>query len=124
MIDLRQSRRNKFIKCEYWSQITDPNVAKFSELSYEKQSKGIFYASLVGNYTEENQTMENAYMFKKVTTVIETTDDVRDLERNDMVKMKGEMYRVTSVDRKPVSRQEQFLNDEYISYTTYISLRR
>lgn len=123
MIDLWQGRRNKFIQCEYWSQVTNPDIAKFSELSYEKQPNGFFTASLVGNYTEENQTLENAFMYKKVTVVIETTDDVKQLERNDLVRMKGELYRVVDINRKPISKQEQFLNDA-VSYTTYISLRR
>ena len=124
MIDTWQSRRNKFINCVYWSQVANINIAKFSELSYEKQPNGFFKASVVSNYTEENQTLENVFMYEKVTVVIETTDDVKELKRNDLVRMKGEFYRVDDIARKPVSKQEQFLNDEYVSYTTYISLRR
>ena len=123
MLDLWQGRRNKFIDCVYWSQVIDSKVAKFSELVYEKQPNGFFKASIVGNYTEESQTLENMYMYKKVTVVIETKDDVKQLERNDIVKMKGELYRVVDINRTPITKQEQFLNDP-ISYTTYISLRR
>lgn len=123
MIDLWQSRRNKFIDCVYWSQVDDINIAKFSELSYERQPNGFFTASIVSNYTEENQTLENVFMYEKVTVTIETTDDVKELKRNDLVRMKGEFYRVDDIARKPVSKQEQFLKDP-ISYTTYISLRR
>lgn len=123
MIDLWQGHRNKFIKCEYWSQIKDKNIGKFSELIYEKQPNGFFKASIVGNYTEESQTLENAFMYKKVTVVIETKDNVKELERNDIVRMKGEIYRVVDLNRTPISKQEQYLNDP-ISYTTYISLRR
>jgi hypothetical protein len=124
MIDLRQGRRNKFITCIYWSKITDPNIAKYSELSYENQATGSFKASVVGNYTEENQTLENVYMYKKITVVIETKDNVKELDINDIIKMKGEIYRVVDINRTTVQKQEQFLNDEYMSYITYISLRR
>lgn len=123
MIDLWQSRRTKFIECKYWSQITDKNIAKFSEIAYNREPTGSFKASITGSYTEENQTIENAFMYKKVTVVIETTDNVKDLERNDVIEMKGEYYRVSDIQRKPVSKQEQYLNDPD-SYTTFISLRR
>ena len=102
MIDLWQGHRNKFIKCEYWSQIKDKNIGKFSELIYEKQPNGFFKASIVGNYTEESQTLENAFMYKKVTVVIETKDNVKELERNDIVRMKGEIYRVVDLNRTPI----------------------
>lgn len=123
MIDLWNSRRNKFLKCEYWSQETNPDIAKFSSLVYKTQPTGWFLASYVGNITEENQVLENAFMFEKVTTVIETTDDVKDLRKNDIVKMKDLYYRVDDVQRKPITKQEQFLKEAQ-SFTTYISLRR
>ena len=52
MIDLWQGHRNKFIKCEYWSQVKDKNVGKFSELIYERQPNGFFKASIIGSYQE------------------------------------------------------------------------
>lgn len=123
MIDLKQSRRTKFVQCQYWSQLSDPDIVKFNELAYEKEPNGFFKASIVGSFSEENQTLENAFMYKKTNVVVETTDNVRELERNDLVKMKGKMYRVEDIQRTPVQKQQQFLKDEYVSYTTYISLR-
>lgn len=124
MIDLRQSRRNKFKHCEYWSHIENPDIAKLNELAYEKSPNGFFTASIVGNYTEENQVLEGSLIHEKVTVVIETTDNVRELKRNDIVKMDNKFYRVNDINRTPVAKQERYLNDEYVSYTTYISLRR
>ena len=62
-------------------------------------------------------------MYKKVNVVIETKDNVKELERNDLVRMKGELYRVKDISRNPISKQEQYLKDP-ISYTTIISLTR
>lgn len=123
MIDTWKSRRTKFIECTYWSQIKNPDIAKHSELSYEIQPDGFFSASILGNYTEENKTIDNAFMYRKITVTIETTDDVKELERNDIVEMKGEIYRVVDINRIPTQKQEQFLN-ETISYTTQIALCR
>lgn len=123
MRDIWQGNRTKFVTCTYWSGIKDDKIARYNEIVYEKQPSGYFKAKILSNYTEENQTFENAFMLKKVTVVLEVTDVVKDLERNDIVEMKGELYRVTDIERKPIAKQEQFLKDA-VSYTTYISLRR
>ena len=123
MIDTWQSRRNNFIECKYWSQINDENLVPDSEIAYKKQPSGSFYAKENGSYTQENQIIENSFMYDKNSIEIETTDDVSDLKTNDLVEFRDEIYRVANVQRKKDAKQAQFLK-EPISIKTFISLMR
>lgn len=123
MIDLYQSRRTKFIKCKYWSQIRDEKVVKLSEIAYYRKPTGFFDAEETGAYTEENQTVEGTFMLQKDVVSIETVDDVRDLKMNDIVEFNGDLYRVTDIQREVKKKQAQYMN-EYQSIKTFISLMR
>lgn len=123
MIDTWQSRRNNFIECKYWSQINDENLVSLSEIAYKRQPTATFMAKENGSYAQENQIVDNSFMYDKNSVELETTDDVRDLKTNDLVEFRDEIYRVTNVQRTKSLKQAQFLK-EPISIKTFISLMR
>lgn len=121
MIDLWSSRRDKFIECEYFSQIENDYVED-DEIAHFDVPTGKFYASEVGPKTSSLQVVAELFMVEEVTTVLKTEDDVSDLKKNDIVAYEGKSYRVESVQKTVQNKQRNFLRKAY-SATYYISLR-
>lgn len=122
MIDLRTSRRDYFLHCEYWSQIEDENYVETNEIIHSRIPTGTFYAKELNAYTIESQNISNLFMAESKNITIHTFDDVSDLQRNDIVKIDDVVYRVDNIQKTPVKKQRQFLRNSYsMSYT--ISLR-
>lgn len=121
MIDLRKSRRTLFIKCYYWKRLENPDLVSDSELQYEAYPAGTFYAQVKEAQTDETLVVGQAFMLKRVTLTLYTTDEIN-LNENDRVEFRGEYYRVENVQKYPQNKQTQF--GSHISYDTYIRLRK
>lgn len=123
MIDTWMSRRDHFIKCRYWC-VDDDDIVPTDRVVHNNYPSGIFYAKEISPKSEENQIVESAFMVKKKSAILFTTDNVVDQERlkeNDIVEYLGEYYRVDRISSEKIVKNQQF--SKKISYKTQITLR-
>lgn len=124
MIDLWSSRRDMFIKCEYWSQDrSELDQYSNSKVVYNSVPTGFFYAKEVNSYSTSNQVIAESYMVEENSITIMTRDDVSNLKRNDIIRFEETIYRVDSIEKEPIKKQRNYMSSG-LSFTYYISLRR
>ena len=124
MIDLWMSRRDKFIQCKWFSQNeTEPYVGN-DQIEYFQHPSGMFYAKEMNSYSLENQALGDAFLVDANNITLETSDNVKDIELNDLVEYEGFIWRVNSKTTRPVNKQRQFRRLRSISEITYLALRR
>lgn len=121
-IDLFTSRRDMNNYCVYWKQNEDEDVVSINEIVYNKEPYGFFYAAEVSSLTKENQVVGQVVMFSKRDITLRTTDYVKDLDENDIVKYNDEYWRVENVQFKKKKKQGFFMDVDSGEY--YIHLRR
>ena len=122
MIDLwGKSSRDEFIDCIYIkkSEATTSN----NKLAYQIVPKDHFRAKIVNSYTQDNQAIAQAFLTEQETVVIESHDDLSEIQINDYVIMKQQRYRVDGLQIVPVKKQQMFIDVGH-SATYYITLRR
>lgn len=130
MLDIWTSRRGNFIECEYWLKedfVMDTNLVDFiknpdDELVYQREPDGVFFAKELNAYTQDSQQIGETFMARRETITLETSDDISNLKRNDIVKFNDKRYRVDSIQKVPFKNQRQFLANSQ-SYTYYLSLK-
>jgi hypothetical protein len=130
MLDIWTSRRGNFIECEYWLKedyVMDTNLVDFiknpdDEIVYQREPDGVFFAKESGSYTSDNQTIAEAFMVKRESISLETSDDISRLRQNDIVKFNDKKYRVDSIQKVPFKNQRQFLANSQ-SFTYYLTLK-
>jgi hypothetical protein len=110
-----------FLECYFWSQDEDENFIPTSELAHNQAPTGMFFAKELNAYTEENQLIGNTFLLESNNVQIATYDDVKEIKRNDLVEYNDKVWRVDSIQRIPIKKQRQFMNDG--SNITYLSLR-
>ena len=123
MIDLWMSRRDKFIKCKWYKQNEDEMFVGLDEIKYYTAPAGMFYAKEMNSYALENQSLGDAFLVDAHNVTLETSDDVGDIDENDLVEYEGKKWRVNSITTKTVNKQRQFRTMKKISKITYLALR-
>lgn len=123
MIDLWTSRRDKFLKCKFWSQDeAEENGVDDAEIAYKLSPTGTFYAKEANPYSISNQIVAETFLAESISITIITEDDINALKRNDIVEFDGEVYRVEGIQKNPYKKQRQFMKEGY-SCSYFISLR-
>ena len=122
MIDLWTSRRDFFLKCEYWSQNEDENYVSNMEIVHNDMPTGTFRAKEVNSFVVSNGIIGSSFMYEENNVTIETRYDVSDLKRNDLVRIEEKFYRVDSIQKAYVKKQRQFHKGK-TSASYFISLR-
>ena len=118
-IDEFTSRRTNFDECEYWVR---KDTDDLNELIYETRKRtGTFSAKQENNETSTPQVVGGVFMFSSRNVTISTNDDISDINENDIVKFRGEIYIVSQVQRILIKKNNQFYNEK--RYKTYLSLR-
>lgn len=116
-IDVNQTRsttfdRNKYYKAKY--------VDK-TELVQDAVAQGVFYSTDKEPFKQEMVGFGNVQR-KQVTGTLLTFDNVGDLEPNDFVLYRGELYLVVKVIGNDKNENKEFSSRP--SFATEISLRR
>ena len=124
MIDLWMSRRDKFIKCKWYSQNENETYVGLDQIEYFRYPAGMFYAKEMNSYSLENPSLGDEFLVDANNVPLETSDDVKAIEINDLVEYEGLIWRVNSKTTKPVNKQRQFRKLQHISEVTYLALRR
>ena len=122
--DLFQSRRNLNERCRYWG-VNESEEIELNELVYKRVADGMFYAKEVNSETENNNIISGLDMFERTTVTIFTTDDVKNIKRNDIVEYQEELWRVSDVQRKKARIQNsEFAAATNVSHYWYLTLKK
>lgn len=120
MVDIYRSRRGKFYKCFYWKRDVSQPMDN-EELIHKERPSGTFYAKISSSHF--NDTQDVAGVFRVATEGINIeTEDIVDLDKDDLVQFRGNIWLVGRVNSDPVQKNSEFSSHE--SCKTYIELNK
>lgn len=113
-IDIYHSRRGSYNYCPWWSR-DEGGVGNSEEYVYNRKPSGYFYAKKVEVENQDSNIIMGAFMADHHRTMIESKDDLEGMHENAIVKYKGELWRVESIQKN-----EYVKETEFSSVTTYV----
>lgn len=120
-VDLWQSRRANFEKCEWWKR--DNEATKdLSKFVLSKKRQGYFYATEANSQSFKNSQYGGVFMSRETNITLKTNDDVDEIQEGDIVRYSNALWRVTDVQVSEIHKQKQFLDE--VSKVTYIGIKR
>lgn len=127
-VDMFTSRRTMFDLCYFWhrreEELDDNGIVyvdtELNEMIYERSPDGSFYARETNGIDSSNQQVGNSFMFDQSYVSIMTRDNL-DLNQNDIVVFRDKVWRVQSIRKMVIGRQNQFSKKS--GYETIITLK-
>ena len=121
-VDLFHSRRDNFLRCEYW--IRDERSASGTPAQWVlyKQSNGVFYAKPLTVKSNRMQVINGVWALDDNNITLETDDDVREIKRGCIVKFDEMLWLVTDVQYSIHTKETEF--NKKIIYKYIVSLTR
>lgn len=120
--DLFTSSRIYFNRCPYWCVDEEWLEMHPNEIAIKKKPTGYFNAKEESPFRTSNQIVGGAFMFERNDLTISTEDDIYDIKENDILKFRGEIYRISDIQRQPKLKQTQYSNRP--SCKTFLTLKR
>ena len=118
-IDLWESRRDLFDRCDYWHRNeTYGNLAEFVQ---NKKVDGCFYAREETPKSSGKQNGMGAFLYDASSVTLKTVGHV-DVKAGDVVRHRGELWRVEDVQERREDRETQFLKEP--SVIAYVRIRK
>jgi hypothetical protein len=111
-LDVRTSRRTKYIRCLYFSN----QYSKQEVLERVVEPIGVFYAERVGDITESKDEFQNMIRRDRQSFSIKTSDETI-VKVDDWVLLEGEVFIVDNVSYKEEHKIEQFSSRPIKTYT-------
>ncbi len=121
MIDIYARRRGKILKCEWYKAKT---ISKYdlTDLIAKNKPNDIFYSIKVTPKYDRTEIVNDTFKYSKDELMIKTSDKIEGIEDNDVVKIQGNLWRVTDVQVQDVWKQSEYGKD--YSKETYLRLRK
>ena len=120
MVDLYRTRRGNFYRCVYWER----NVAGAldnEQLIHNVKPTGVFYAKISSSKSKDMTDIAGVFRVGTEGINIET-EDIVNLNKDDLVLFKNNVWIVGRVNSDPIQRNSQFSCRE--SNKTYIELNK
>lgn len=117
MIDIYASRRGIHEKCLWLKR----DASKARDPQWASKPTGVFYATEENPESEEDSRVMGTFMAGSSSITLKTTDDVGELQANDLVRYDGRDWIVEGVQRRKVKQRSEFCRNA--QYVTYMSLR-
>lgn len=118
-VNIYTSRRHNFDKVWYWKR--NDAIKDLSKYVYETNPDGFFYARDVSVESQDNQPINNTFLFdNSVITLF--TEDIVNIEINDIVKYEDVIWRVSNVQFQHIHKNHQFMKKGF--NRTYVQLTR
>lgn len=116
-IDIRTSRRTRFLRCTYYSN----KATKQEIIDRDTDQLGIFYADEVNGETNAKQDI-GGFIRRSIDTLAIVTNDDVDIQTDYWVQINGNLYIVTGVQKVDNIKTRQFSTRP--TMTTTIQLRK
>ena len=120
MVDIYRSRRGKFYKCFYWKR-DESGVMDNETLVHKTKPSGLFYAKISSSKFNDTQDVAGVFRFGTEGINIET-DDIVNIDKDDLVQFKGNIWLVGRVNNDPIQKNSEFSSHE--SSHTFIELNK
>lgn len=112
-------RRTNFDRCRYWT--VDRENPKKNILDYlEEEPSGFFNARMYSPQEKNKNIIAGSFMFDEETLAITTKDDVGDIEQNDVICFREELYRVQNIQKRHIRTNNQYSDRIGFSYLIYL----
>lgn len=121
-VDLFHSRRTNYNRCEYWIRDERNKSGSPSQWVLYNQSSGIFYAKPLTPKSTQANVVNGTWMLDSNHIVLETDDDVTDIDRGSIVKYDEGLWLVESVQREIHNKESEF--SKHTDYKYIISLTK
>lgn len=119
-VDTYVSRRCCFDNCRYWKKDL---VESNNEFDYEyEEPSGFFACKQITGIQNMPQVIAGMFMFDSQTVTIQSYEDLSDLERDDIIQFRGEIYRLQDIQSTPLRKNNQFYDETCMVY--YMRLKR
>ena len=118
-IDIYNSRRGYFEYCRYWNRDLDTSIP-LNILVHDEVSDGVFYAKEENSQYDDVMQRGNSFVFDDSKVTISTLDNVDSIKVNSYVLYQGQLWRVTSVQKRKIRKRSQF--SVIPTYQTYLQL--
>lgn len=115
-VNLNHSRRTNFLFCSYWIRDERNSTGTAEEWIYNNKPSGNFWAKQLQVKVNQENILNGVWLGDKNFRTIETDDDVNDLTRGSLIKMKGKLWYVTNVQAQLHAKESQFDNEEHYRY--------
>lgn len=123
-IDIYQSRATYHEKCRWWHRNENEDLDT-DEMIMKRVPSGSFHAKEVAPIRTQNFNVGGALRFEKDLITIKSPDNLIDIESEDLVEFRGELWRVMSVQRSKARNQNTFFgSDKNCSHYWYLELRK
>lgn len=116
-IDLFHSRRTNYTPCKYWVRDERDSVGTPQEWILQNQPSGRFYAKELAPVSTQMDVVSGVWALDKNRVVLETDDDVDDIDRGCLIEYNGELWLVESVQRTRHRKESEFRKHPDYKYT-------
>jgi len=105
-INVYTSRRTNYDIVYYWKR--NENIKDLAKYVYEVKADGLFYAREITAELKDAQQVNNAFMFDNQSITI-VTEDMINVEVNDIVKYDNEIWRVVNIQKNHIHKTHKFM---------------
>ena len=106
-IDIYNSRRCNYFKCKYWLR-NENNKNDDNELIHNSKPDGVFFAREIDEITKDTREYGGGFQIDITSVHLETTDEVKGLDKNALIEYCDELYIVDYVREKHVHKRSEY----------------
>lgn len=119
-LDQMVSHRGMWEKCEWWRRSTFGDSVPKDEIVYEQTPAGVFYAA--GGTISKGDSTLGPFVYQQHYATIITNDDLREINKKDLVSYKGKIWLVQQVVATQTRVRSQYTESE--TFTFQLTLTR
>ena len=124
-LDIYNSRATYNEKCTWWSRNDMDEDIDLDELVLNRVATGSFMAKEVAPLRKQDAQIGGVFEIERHFITIKSPDNLSTIREKDLVKFRGEMWRVASVQRSKARNQNTFFGkDKNCSHYWYLELSK
>ena len=124
-LDFYNSRATYNEKCQWWSRNEDDDDIDLDELVMKRVATGSFMAKEVAPLRKQDAQIGGVFEVERHFTTIKSPDNLSTIREKDIVKFRGALWRVSSVQRSKARNQNTFFaKDKDCSHYWYLELSK
>ena len=124
-LDIYNSRATYNDKCTWWSRNENEEDIDLDELVMKRVPTGSFMAKEVSPLRKQDAQIGGVFEIEKHAITIKSPDNLSNISEKDLVRFRGEMWRVASVQRSKARNQNTFFaSDKDCSHYWYLELSK
>lgn len=124
-LDIYNSRATYNEKCFWWQRNENDEEFDLDELVMKRVPTGSFMAKEVSPLRKQDVQIGGVFEIERHSITIKSPDDLSTIAEKDLVKFRGEMWKVLSVQRSKARNQNTFFaSDKNCSHYWYLELNK